>query len=67
MTNRMLAKLARRVLEAFPKSFPSGTHAEQVGNPVRREIAAIAPPDAALRRPRAADPFARSSAAARAR
>ncbi len=44
MTNRMLAKLARRVLEAFPKSFPSGTHAEQVGNPVRREIAAIAPP-----------------------
>lgn len=45
MTNRMLAKLARRVLEAFPKSFPSGTHAEQVGNPVRREIAGIAPPE----------------------
>ena len=45
MTNRMLAKLARRVLEAFPSSFPSGTHAEQVGNPVRREIAAIAPPE----------------------
>lgn len=45
MTNRMLAKLARRVLEAFPKSFPSGTHAEQVGNPVRREIAAIASPE----------------------
>lgn len=45
MTNRMLAKLARRVLEAFPSSFPSGTRAEQVGNPVRREIAAIAPPE----------------------
>lgn len=45
MTNRMLAKLARRVLEAFPSSFPSGTRAEQVGNPVRREIAGIAPPE----------------------
>lgn len=45
MTNRMLSHLAGRVLEAFPKSFPSGTHAEQVGNPVRREIAALAPPE----------------------
>lgn len=45
MTNRMLSHFARRVLEAFPKSFPSGTPAEQVGNPVRREIAALAPPD----------------------
>jgi UDP-N-acetylglucosamine--N-acetylmuramyl-(pentapeptide) pyrophosphoryl-undecaprenol N-acetylglucosamine transferase len=45
MTNRMLSHLARRVLEAFPSSFPAGTHAEQVGNPVRREIAGLAPPD----------------------
>ena len=45
MTNRMLSHLARRVLEAFPKSFPSGTSAEQVGNPVRREIASLAPPE----------------------
>lgn len=45
MTNRMLSHFARRVLEAFPSSFPSGTHAEQVGNPVRREIAALAPPE----------------------
>jgi UDP-N-acetylglucosamine--N-acetylmuramyl-(pentapeptide) pyrophosphoryl-undecaprenol N-acetylglucosamine transferase len=45
MTNRMLSHLARRVLEAFPKSFPSGTRAEQVGNPVRREIASLAPPE----------------------
>jgi UDP-N-acetylglucosamine--N-acetylmuramyl-(pentapeptide) pyrophosphoryl-undecaprenol N-acetylglucosamine transferase len=45
MTNRMLARLARRVLEAFPASFPSGVRAEQVGNPVRREIAALAPPE----------------------
>jgi UDP-N-acetylglucosamine--N-acetylmuramyl-(pentapeptide) pyrophosphoryl-undecaprenol N-acetylglucosamine transferase len=45
MTNRMLSHLARRVLEAFPSSFPSGTSAEQVGNPVRREIASLAPPE----------------------
>lgn len=45
MTNRMLARFARRVLEAFPASFPSSTHAQRVGNPVRREIAAIAPPE----------------------
>ena len=44
MTNRMLARLARRVLEAFPASFPPSAHAERVGNPVRREIAALAPP-----------------------
>ena len=44
MTNRALARLARRVLEAFPGSFPPGAHAEQVGNPVRREIAALASP-----------------------
>lgn len=44
MTNRMLAKLATRVLEAFPSSFPSGVAAQAVGNPVRREITAIAPP-----------------------
>lgn len=44
MTNRLLARLARRVLEAFPGSFPSRAHAERVGNPVRREIAALASP-----------------------
>jgi UDP-N-acetylglucosamine--N-acetylmuramyl-(pentapeptide) pyrophosphoryl-undecaprenol N-acetylglucosamine transferase len=45
LTNRMLAKLAKRVLEAFPLSFPKGVRAERVGNPVRREIAALEPPD----------------------
>src|SRR6185295_9623346 len=38
------SKLARRVLEAFPASFPPAAHAERVGNPVRREIAALATP-----------------------
>jgi UDP-N-acetylglucosamine--N-acetylmuramyl-(pentapeptide) pyrophosphoryl-undecaprenol N-acetylglucosamine transferase len=45
MTNRLLARLAGRVLEAFPDSFPRGVRAERVGNPVRREIAAIAAPE----------------------
>ena len=44
MTNRMLARLATRVLEAFPSSFPGRTGVQAVGNPVRREIAAIASP-----------------------
>lgn len=43
VTNRILSRLADRVLEAFPHSFPQGS-AECVGNPVRREIVALAPP-----------------------
>jgi UDP-N-acetylglucosamine--N-acetylmuramyl-(pentapeptide) pyrophosphoryl-undecaprenol N-acetylglucosamine transferase len=46
MTNRLLARIARRVLEAFPGSFPSSARAERVGNPVRREIAALPEPAA---------------------
>lgn len=45
-TNRLLARFARRVLEAFPKSFPASVHADTVGNPVRREIVGVAPPEA---------------------
>jgi len=43
-TNRCLARLARRVLTAFPGSFPPQLHAQVVGNPVRREIAELPPP-----------------------
>jgi UDP-N-acetylglucosamine--N-acetylmuramyl-(pentapeptide) pyrophosphoryl-undecaprenol N-acetylglucosamine transferase len=43
MTNRVLVKLARRVLCGFPDSFP-GVPNETVGNPVRPEIAALPPP-----------------------
>ncbi len=43
-TNRCLAHLARRVLAAFPASFAPGIKAQVVGNPVRREIVALAPP-----------------------
>lgn len=45
LTNRLLSRLARRVLQAFPDTFNNG---ETVGNPVRAEIAAIAPPDQRL-------------------
>lgn len=45
MTNRMLARLAHRVFEAFPASFGAGVRAEVVGNPVRREIAVLMPPE----------------------
>ena len=44
MTNRLLARLARVVLQAFPGSFNSDVDAETVGNPVREDIAAVAPP-----------------------
>jgi UDP-N-acetylglucosamine--N-acetylmuramyl-(pentapeptide) pyrophosphoryl-undecaprenol N-acetylglucosamine transferase len=44
MTNRLLARLARVVLQAFPGSFPSNVKAETVGNPVREDIAAMAEP-----------------------
>ena len=43
-TNRCLSHLARRVLAAFPGAFAPDVHAEVVGNPVRREILALAPP-----------------------
>ena len=44
MTNRLLARLARVVLQAFPGSFNSSVDAETVGNPVREDIAAVVPP-----------------------
>jgi UDP-N-acetylglucosamine--N-acetylmuramyl-(pentapeptide) pyrophosphoryl-undecaprenol N-acetylglucosamine transferase len=45
LTNKILAKFARVVLEAFPNSFPSNFRGTiHVGNPVRRSIAALASP-----------------------
>ncbi len=44
MTNRWLSRLASRVLEAFPGSFPASRHALAVGNPVRAAIAALPQP-----------------------
>jgi len=44
LTNRLLARLARVVLQAFPGSFNSRVVVETVGNPVREDISAVAQP-----------------------
>ena len=44
LTNRLLARLARVVLQAFPGSFNSRMPAVTVGNPVRADIAGVAEP-----------------------
>lgn len=41
LTNRLLARLSQRVLEAFPGTFPASSRVRYVGNPVRVEIAAL--------------------------
>ncbi len=43
LANKVLSRLADRVLQAFPDAFPG---AQLSGNPVRREIVALAPPRA---------------------
>jgi UDP-N-acetylglucosamine--N-acetylmuramyl-(pentapeptide) pyrophosphoryl-undecaprenol N-acetylglucosamine transferase len=43
MANRMLAKLARRTLVAFPNALPGG---EWTGNPVRADVVDVAAPTA---------------------
>ena len=45
LTNRLLARLARVVLQAFPGSFNNRIAAQTVGNPVRAAIAALAEPE----------------------
>ncbi len=48
VTNRVLARFARRVLAAFPGAFPASVPAEVVGNPVRPAIAALPAPEQRL-------------------
>ncbi|WEY38362.1 undecaprenyldiphospho-muramoylpentapeptide beta-N-acetylglucosaminyltransferase [Paraburkholderia sp. SUR17] len=43
LANKVLAKLARRVLVAFPNALP---HAEWTGNPIREEVAHLPEPTA---------------------
>jgi len=49
LTNRLLARLAREVLQAFPGTFSARTGARTVGNPVRPEILALAAPAERMR------------------
>ena len=44
LTNRILALLAARVLQAFPGTFPARRRAQTTGNPVRTDITHIPPP-----------------------
>ncbi len=44
LTNRLLAPFASIVMEAFPNTFSSSTHATMTGNPVREEIIGIVDP-----------------------
>ena len=48
ITNQWLSRVASRVFQAFPGSFPEARRAIACGNPVRREIAALSPPDERL-------------------
>lgn len=43
LTNRLLARIADRVLEAFPDTF-AGESVQHTGNPVRSDILQLAPP-----------------------
>lgn len=47
-TNRILSRLSRRVLAGFPGTRGLGAGIEVTGNPVRAEIAELAPPDQRL-------------------
>lgn len=47
LTNRLLARIATRVLEAFPGTFPK---ALTVGNPVRAGFAELPPPEQRIRK-----------------
>jgi len=44
-TNRLLSRIATRVLQGFPDAFPPSIPAVTVGNPVRASIVAVAPPE----------------------
>jgi UDP-N-acetylmuramate--alanine ligase len=44
-TNRILARFSSIVFQAFPKAFPVAINAETVGNPIRKQLASMAPPE----------------------
>lgn len=44
MTNRVLARFARKVLQAFPGTWPEALRPETCGNPVREDVAELEDP-----------------------
>ena len=45
LTNKLLARVAKRVLQGFPDAFPASNKVVTIGNPVRTEIENILSPD----------------------
>lgn len=45
LTNRLLSRVAKQVMQAFPGTFPDEPWVSTCGNPVRPEIAALAAPE----------------------
>ncbi|MEH6626959.1 MAG: undecaprenyldiphospho-muramoylpentapeptide beta-N-acetylglucosaminyltransferase [Motiliproteus sp.] len=45
MTNKVLSKLARQVMEAFPGAFKNGVEALCTGNPIRQDIVEVEVPE----------------------
>jgi UDP-N-acetylglucosamine--N-acetylmuramyl-(pentapeptide) pyrophosphoryl-undecaprenol N-acetylglucosamine transferase len=52
LTNRLLAKIAQVVFEGFPNSFHQAVNAVWVGNPVRKQIEDIQPPEQRFAEPK---------------
>lgn len=48
LTNRLLTRFARKILQGFPGTFPAAQSAIDSGNPVRDEVAAIVEPQVRL-------------------
>jgi len=48
-TNKILARIASLVIEAFPGSFPENIKAQTIGNPVRQDITLLDPPNIRLK------------------
>jgi len=44
LTNKLLMKLSRRVLEGFPQTFSDAPKVQTIGNPVRQDIASLPAP-----------------------
>lgn len=53
MTNKILAKIATKVLAGFPDSFTPTSKVVTIGNPVRSEIESLPPPEARFKQPHA--------------
>ena len=49
MTNKFLARISKRVLQAFPGTWPESSKVITCGNPVRRDVVELDAPDVRMR------------------